>query len=395
MKRVNRSYIISILIFSLITIPIFAEPVTHNINAILNEVNLFINNNKVITDSIFYNDTIYIPARIVSNALGKDFYWDKSANIITIKDKPNIVQIQDNSVKGRWRTVDIVDNIESFNQNEKHYFGEFYIKDIELKDDGEIFFNGKKEKYSIWGDGIVFFGLFKDSELGDKRTAGEYNIKLLNGQQYMFFEYKNGDYMRGSATPQIYVLVREVSSNTKVQQIQPAPTLQPIPTPATKYMHYSEYKDVVKIGSEIYSFQASPELIFDNNNNCFMQFDSNTMDVFLSIAFNDYEVTKGNNQFVSGVIGPNIITHDSKKFIERKEVYTDISNSYTRYTLYNSDRSKSYSFSLLRSDSGVLYYSYDFYIPMKDLMKELDLDIKIEIDEASKLLIYTFGNVKS
>ncbi|NRW28867.1 hypothetical protein DFH72_002552 [Clostridium beijerinckii] len=59
--------------------------------------------------------------------------------------------------------------------------------------------NGKIENKNItWTKDLVL-------NTSDK-TASKYIIKEINGSKYMFFEWKNGDYIERGATPWYYVL---------------------------------------------------------------------------------------------------------------------------------------------------------------------------------------------
>jgi bla regulator protein BlaR1 len=47
---------------------------------------------------------------------------------------------------------------------------------------------------------------------GGDHTASKYTIKDIGGTDYMFFEWKSGDYILGHRAPQYYVL-KKADSN--------------------------------------------------------------------------------------------------------------------------------------------------------------------------------------
>ena len=66
--------------------------------------------------------------------------------------------------------------------------------------------NGKMDPgYTTWTNGLVLHA-------GNK-TASKYEIKKIDGAEYMFFEWKSGDYTFGHMKPSYYVLQRDLSSD--------------------------------------------------------------------------------------------------------------------------------------------------------------------------------------
>ena len=99
----------------------------------------------------------------------------------------------DPAVVGQWESVDFVESPERFDPAARAWNGELYLKEL-------VFLpKGKSDKpWWTWTKGVVMHH-------GDK-TASAYGIKNIKGQQYMFFEWKSGDYVFRGAKPFYYVL---------------------------------------------------------------------------------------------------------------------------------------------------------------------------------------------
>ncbi|OAA94437.1 M56 family metallopeptidase [Clostridium coskatii] len=119
-----------------------------------------------------------------------------------VVDELGINRIEDNTsypyecdleVLGNWKSVDIVDNISDFKKDKRQWKDNMYIKEIK-------FFNGgaTDKSWLTWTKGIVI-------DKSDKLSS-EYVIKNIDGEIYMFFRWKNGDYAFGCRKPVYYVL---------------------------------------------------------------------------------------------------------------------------------------------------------------------------------------------
>ena len=108
-------------------------------------------------------------------------------------DKIDYPFINDPEVIGKWESVDFVENMDNFNPDAKSWQGDLYLSDLTFDEDGKI-----EGKNITWTKDLVL-------NASDK-TASKYIIKEINGSKYMFFEWKNGDYIERGATPCYYVL---------------------------------------------------------------------------------------------------------------------------------------------------------------------------------------------
>ncbi len=111
--------------------------------------------------------------------------------------------INDQDAIGKWETVDFVKDIDDFVPNVTSWPEDLYLLSIKLLPDGEMPKIVADSPYEIvasstWTKGYIF-----DHH---EKTAGKYTIKEIDGINYMFWEWKNGDYVRSGTKPSYYVL---------------------------------------------------------------------------------------------------------------------------------------------------------------------------------------------
>ena len=107
--------------------------------------------------------------------------------------------VRDDKVIGKWNSVGFVDRIESFSPNAKSEA--LYLKAIEFFPDGKL-----TQEYmdDIWHDKWT-----KGFVLNHHRTtAASYTICEINGLEYLFLEWKMGNYIYGGLEPDFYVFTR-------------------------------------------------------------------------------------------------------------------------------------------------------------------------------------------
>jgi hypothetical protein len=103
--------------------------------------------------------------------------------------------VDDPNVIGSWVSVDFVRNPEDFTAGEKHWKWDLWFKGIQ-------FFKGGTTNWAWqWTKGLLL-------HTGRDHTASHYIIKTIDGTQYMFFEWKSGDYIILHRKPYWYVLVK-------------------------------------------------------------------------------------------------------------------------------------------------------------------------------------------
>ncbi len=125
--------------------------------------------------------------REIKNAPGKDG---------RIEDDINLPFVNDPAVLGSWRAVDFVGTPGLFRPGKRAWPGNLYLKELVFLPDGK-----SPNSWLTWTKGVVMHH-------GDK-TASRYTVKKIGGHEYMFFEWKSGDYTIRHRKPDYYVLEKE------------------------------------------------------------------------------------------------------------------------------------------------------------------------------------------
>ncbi len=108
----------------------------------------------------------------------------------------------DPQIRGEWETVDFVDGIGQFDPNSKKDDSMNYLVGLIMEENGKLThatlsgdFSNKNIK---WTKGLILNKIDK--------TASKYEIRELNGDTFLFYEWKSGDYIFRSSKPSYYVL---------------------------------------------------------------------------------------------------------------------------------------------------------------------------------------------
>jgi len=112
-----------------------------------------------------------------------------------IKDNTDIPFVNDEAVKGKWRSVDFVKSPEQFKPGVKTWQPDLFLKGLTFLDGGKLF-----ESWLTWTNGYVI-----NKEDG---TAATYAIREIGGRQYLFFQWKTPEYTIFRKPPWYYVLER-------------------------------------------------------------------------------------------------------------------------------------------------------------------------------------------
>ncbi|MCX5793219.1 MAG: hypothetical protein NTY45_13525 [Elusimicrobia bacterium] len=112
-----------------------------------------------------------------------------------IVDNIDLPFVSDPAVLGEWVSVDFVKEPSDFTPGAKRFQGKLYLEGLNFLPGGKT-----AAPWWTWTKGVVMHS-------GDK-TAAAYTIKELNGKEYMFFEWKSGDYTIRHQKPEYYVLKR-------------------------------------------------------------------------------------------------------------------------------------------------------------------------------------------
>lgn len=124
---------------------------------------------------------------------------------IAKKDDINKPFVNDKRVLGKWQACGYCRNIEVFDPANANNAVLLYTG-IEFCPNGELINYFRKSTvcsrdFNEWTKGYV---LNKDDV-----TACKYEIKKIEGKQYLFLQWKNGDYVYGGLDPIYYVFCRE------------------------------------------------------------------------------------------------------------------------------------------------------------------------------------------
>ena len=120
---------------------------------------------------------------------------------IRVKDNVDLPFINDEQVIGFWETVDYVHEFEDFIPGQKFWSEDLFLKEYIFKPNGSLLmsYNTIENIDQInWTKGVVI------SER--QSTASAYTLKTIDNEQYMFVEWKSGDYVFGGEVFGYYVL---------------------------------------------------------------------------------------------------------------------------------------------------------------------------------------------
>ena len=120
---------------------------------------------------------------------------------LRIRDKVDYPFVMDEAVLGKWKSCDYGCDMKEFDPENRYWKGELFFKTVEFAADGKaVAVYGERSVELEWTKGILL----------DKRAeiAEAYSICDINGKEYMFIEWKNGDYQFAGRTPDYYVFER-------------------------------------------------------------------------------------------------------------------------------------------------------------------------------------------
>ncbi len=124
------------------------------------------------------------------------------------KDDINKPFVNDKRVSGRWRAVDFVRRIEDFAPEniDRNANGRLHFSAVEFLENGSCkVTNGERvtcdDSINVWTRGYL---INKPTS-----TASAYKLTELAGKEYLFIEWKSGDYAFGGMEPCFYVFERD------------------------------------------------------------------------------------------------------------------------------------------------------------------------------------------
>ncbi len=129
-------------------------------------------------------------------------YSDYKGTIVK-EDKIDYPFKADKKMLGSWESVDFVKDIDQFDPDSKSWISDLFLLKLVLSDNGEIISSTTdKSEFSneniTWTKGLIINKYDK--------TASKCIIKEIDGNTYMFYEWKSGDYVYRGMKPFYYVL---------------------------------------------------------------------------------------------------------------------------------------------------------------------------------------------
>lgn len=111
--------------------------------------------------------------------------------------------VNDARVIGKWVAVDFVKEIDDFDPLQKSYDGVLVFQLAEFFPSGELHWDTGHLLKAKWTKGTALI------TTGDGTFAPAYEIRTINGKEYLFIQWKNGDYVWGKRNPCYYVFSRK------------------------------------------------------------------------------------------------------------------------------------------------------------------------------------------
>ena len=123
---------------------------------------------------------------------------------IAKKDEIDFPFVDDREVIGKWEAVDFCQSIEEFDPS-NNTVGSFFFKSVEFKEGGEVISKMGRETIcgahmESWTKGYILKKW--------NHTACAYKLCRIQENEYLFVEWKSGDYIYGDLDPQYYVFTR-------------------------------------------------------------------------------------------------------------------------------------------------------------------------------------------
>lgn len=119
---------------------------------------------------------------------------------IGVRDNIDLPFVMDERVVGLWESVDFVENICDFNPTEVNE-DTLWLKSVRFKPDGTAV---REYTDETWEDSWTKGKLIDKTKV----TAASYEIRDMGSKDYLFLEWKMGNYVYGGAQPDYYVFVR-------------------------------------------------------------------------------------------------------------------------------------------------------------------------------------------
>jgi hypothetical protein len=111
------------------------------------------------------------------------------------RDNIDLPFVNDPEVIGQWQSIDFVQAIGDFNPARRSMKGDLFLKGVTFLEEGKT-----SLPWWTWTKGVVIHH-------GDQ-TASHYEIRKVDDREYLFLEWKSGDFTILGKRPPYYVLQR-------------------------------------------------------------------------------------------------------------------------------------------------------------------------------------------
>lgn len=145
--------------------------------------------------SILFTESNVVASQYMNDGISCSYEIDKEGRLKKV-DNINLPYKYDCEVLGTWESVDFINNINDFNPNKKNWPSNLSLKNLKFLSFGETSFKELK-----WTKGYLIHH--------SDETASKYSIKSIDGYDYMFLEWKSGDYSFRNMKPKYYVLKKQ------------------------------------------------------------------------------------------------------------------------------------------------------------------------------------------
>lgn len=109
--------------------------------------------------------------------------------------------VYDENIIGKWDSIDFVRYVDDFNPNADSFFESLYLLFLDVLPDGKILIKIEEqdliESAFLWSYGYFYNQI--------DQIYSNYIIKSIDGEDYLFLEWKNGDYLYRNMAPWFYV----------------------------------------------------------------------------------------------------------------------------------------------------------------------------------------------
>lgn len=125
------------------------------------------------------------------------------------EDKVDFPFVDDAQMRGEWKSVDFVKEIGEFQPGRSNWQGGLFLIGLRLDQNGKVTMTSTSgttvAPYLTWTKGLII--------QKEDKTAAKCEVKAMNKTLYMFYEWKDGDYIFRGMKPRYYVLIKTQPGN--------------------------------------------------------------------------------------------------------------------------------------------------------------------------------------